>query len=111
MKVAKKLKKVLCAGLAGCLILGCLTGCGGEVCFGPEDKECTKYVIPDGTMAIADSAFCNCTELTSIKIPSGVTSIGGYAFSVCTALKTVKVPEGLNVRDCGLGSDVQVIYY
>lgn len=46
-------------------------------------------VIPDGTTAIADNAFENCTGLTSIVIPASVKSIGSYAFRGCTALERV----------------------
>ncbi len=49
-----------------------------------------EYVIPDGTTAIADNAFAECTELTSVVIPASVKTIGANAFSGCTALATVK---------------------
>lgn len=39
--------------------------------------------------SIGQSAFINCTSLTSITIPSSVTSIGDSAFSGCTSLTRV----------------------
>ena len=39
--------------------------------------------------SIGDSAFYNCTSLTSIEIPASVTSIGDSAFSNCSSLKTI----------------------
>ena len=59
--------------------------------------ECTDadIVIPekssdgDKVMSIGNSAFFDCTGLTSITIPDSVTSICGYAFKGCDALTDV----------------------
>jgi len=42
-------------------------------------------------MAIGQTAFFNCTGLTSVNIPNSVTSIGNRAFSYCDALTDVTV--------------------
>lgn len=36
--------------------------------------------------SIGDSAFCNCTGLTSVTIPDGVTNIGYRAFMGCNSI-------------------------
>ena len=48
--------------------------------FDTLGEHTVKYTLTDPT-SIGDSAFRNCSSLTSIDIPSGVTSIGSYAFN------------------------------
>ena len=45
--------------------------------------------IPNGVTDIVNSAFSNCTKLTSVTIPASVTSIGNNAFGNCEKLATV----------------------
>ena len=45
--------------------------------------------------SIGDSAFYNCSGLTSVTIPSSVTSIGGYAFSGCSGLTSITIPSSV----------------
>ncbi len=45
--------------------------------------------------SIGDSAFYNCSSLTSVTIPEGVTSIGNWAFEDCSSLTSVTIPEGV----------------
>ena len=45
--------------------------------------------------AIADSAFVNWNNITSVTIPEGVTSIGASAFTLCSSLETVNLPSTL----------------
>ena len=37
-------------------------------------------------IAIGDSAFALCSNITSIKLPSGIKKIGNYAFRGCSGL-------------------------
>ena len=45
--------------------------------------------------SIGDSAFSECTGLTSVEIPDSVTYIGGWAFFGCVLLNTVELPNGI----------------
>ncbi len=40
----------------------------------------TSVIIPDSVNVIGKNAFYNCTSLTSVTIPASVTSLGDYAF-------------------------------
>ena len=55
----------------------------------------TSVEIPEGVITIGDYAFDNCTGLTSVTIPNSVTTIGKYAFSDCRNLKNVTIPDGV----------------
>ncbi|MBQ3710196.1 MAG: leucine-rich repeat domain-containing protein [Bacteroidales bacterium] len=48
-----------------------------------------------GVTTIANNAFQNCTNLTSVRIPNSVTSIGNSAFSGCTRLTSVTIPNSV----------------
>lgn len=86
-----------------------------------ENKECAVYgqysttaintsttgaiTIPETTRgykvtAIANYAFRQCRQITSVHIPDGVTAIGDYAFDGCWALTTVNIPS--SVKSIGL---------
>ena len=58
---------------------------------------CNNSVIPnDGSIVkLADNAFYNCGELTSIDVPDGVAEIGVSAFQYCRKLESVRLPESL----------------
>ncbi len=59
-------------------------------------KDCsdiTSIVVPDTVTLIETCAFYNCTSLESVTIPDSVTSIKLYAFYNCSSLKTVRIPE------------------
>ncbi|MBR6940008.1 MAG: leucine-rich repeat protein, partial [Clostridia bacterium] len=53
------------------------------------------YSIKANTKTIADAAFSNCDNLTSVTIPDSVTSIGEYAFYECTGLASVTIPDSV----------------
>ena len=55
----------------------------------------TSVTIPEGVTSIGESAFYSCSGLTSITIPESVTSIGDYAFSGCSGLTSFTIPEGV----------------
>ena len=61
----------------------------------PENKTCSKYIIPDSVTGIGNDAFNGCMSLTSITIPNNVTSIGFNAFYRCTSLTSITIPDGV----------------
>ena len=55
--------------------------------------------IPNSVTSIGDSAFYDCSGLTSVTIPNSVTSIGNSAFSGCSGLTSIAIPN--NVTSIG----------
>ncbi|MBQ2810334.1 MAG: leucine-rich repeat protein [Clostridia bacterium] len=62
-----------------------------------NDKKIASCQIHEDTKYINNSAFYNCTALTSITIPDGVTTIGKSAFQNCTALASIVVPGNVKI--------------
>lgn len=48
-----------------------------------------------GNMQIADYAFMNCLNLTSMQLPKDLTKVGPFVFSHCSALETLDLPNTL----------------
>lgn len=53
------------------------------------------YTVPDNIDYIADWAFDECEEITSVTIPDNVTGIGAGAFSQCYRLTSVTLPSSI----------------
>ncbi len=51
--------------------------------------------IPNSVTKIGDSAFSDCSNLTSVTIPNSVTEIGGSAFYGCSNLTSVSIPNSV----------------
>ena len=61
-------------------------------------KNCTRLTsieIPDSVTTIGSSAFCDCDGLTSVKIGDSVTSIGEKAFYDCNSLMSVEIGDSV----------------
>ena len=69
-------------------------------------KSYIKYLtLPDGLTTIGDSAFYDCTGLTSITIPNNVTEIGSYAFHDCYGLRSITIPNSVtSIEHCAFAS-------
>nr|MCR5523773.1 leucine-rich repeat domain-containing protein [Clostridia bacterium] len=62
-------------------------------------KTAKEITVPSGVTQIADRAFYNCENLTSVTLPATVTSIGREAFAGCTLLTSVNIPSGVTLID------------
>ena len=71
----------------------------------PYEDFCTEKfeisdgvaIIPEGTTAIGNRAFDDCTSLESVTIPESVTEIGGRTFQGCTSLESIVIPKGVTM--------------
>jgi hypothetical protein len=55
----------------------------------------TEVAVPNGITSIGDSAFADCSRLTSVTLPNSVTSIGMYAFNHCCNLTEITLPNSV----------------
>ena len=62
-------------------------------------SDLTSVSIPNSVTSIGHSAFRNCSGLTSVTLPYGVTSISGSAFRNCRGLTSVTLPNSLRIID------------
>lgn len=56
----------------------------------------TVNMATGGNMQIADYAFMNCLNLTSMQLPKDVAKIGRFVFSHCSSLEYLDLPETLS---------------
>lgn len=54
-----------------------------------------EIILPDEIATIADQAFYDCVQLTSIMLPDNLSRIGSGAFSA-SGLKTIRIPEHIS---------------
>ena len=68
--------------------------CIGDSAFS-DCSRLTSVTIGNNVTNIGKKAFFNCSDLASIDIPNGVTSIGSYAFQKCTDLASIEIPNSV----------------
>ena len=69
----------------------------------------TSIVIPDSVTSIGSSAFSYCSRLTSIIIPNSVTSIGSEAFDGCSSLTSVTLGSSVISIDSSAFKDCSAL--
>jgi len=76
-------------------------------------KSDTSFTVPDSVTAIGDSAFTNCTKLTSVTLGNSVITIGNDTFAGCSKLTSVTL--GNSVASIGgyafYGCNLKNVYY
>jgi ABC-type tungstate transport system substrate-binding protein len=66
-----------------------------------------NYTIPSSVSAIIESAFWDCSGLTTITIPTSVKTIGNASFTGCRGLTSLDLPSSISsigrnaFQDCG----------
>ena len=86
------------------------TGISGEYNIKEETKciadfafyQCvnlTSVDIPDGITSLGNATFMDCSNLISVDLPENITYMGEYAFYKCICLKDIIMPE--NIKDFG----------
>ena len=68
----------------------------GNHLIGVKSSVSGEYTIKDGTRAVAEDAFFECSKITTINIPSSMTGIWEGAFRKCTSLQKFTVASGNN---------------
>ncbi|MDD6642460.1 MAG: leucine-rich repeat domain-containing protein, partial [Bacteroidales bacterium] len=66
----------------------------GESAFA-DCSGLTSVTIGNSVTSIGEGAFAGCSGLTSVTIPNSVTSIGGWAFDGCSGLTSVTIPNSV----------------
>ena len=89
------------AGRAGSYaILNGVVGIGDSAFY--DCTSLTSVTIPDSVTDIGDNGFWHCDDLSSVRIGNSVTNIGAEAFSNCFGLTSLTIPR--SVTSIGAGA-------
>ncbi len=64
------------------------------ICY-PPGKTNSTYTVPNSVTEIGNSAFSECSSLTTVNIPNSVNAIGLHAFLDCSSLTSVNIPNSV----------------
>ena len=70
------------------------TGSDTDLTF-EANADIKSITLPNGLIAIGESAFSDCSSLTTVVIPDTVGTIRRGAFISCTALTTLDIPASV----------------
>ena len=60
-----------------------------------ENCPITSLSLPLNLQTLGNSAFLNCTKLSSVSFPDGLISFGGLVFSGCSLLDNIIIPSNI----------------
>lgn len=72
-----------------------------------SNTEVDNFAIKEGTVVIADAAFRDITNLSSISIPNTVTHIGARAFNNCINISSINIPNKVE----SIGESAMRVYF
>ncbi len=70
-----------------------------------------EFTMKEGTTMVADQAFSNCSNITTIYTSLTLTTVGNFAFSGCTSLTDIKFANSATYYTYGTGAFDGCIYY
>ena len=72
-----------------------------------------SVVINEGVTSVGNSAFQNCTALSSVELPDSLEYIGSNAFEECISLISFELPAGIKSFSYGIfhGCAIESLYF
>lgn len=67
----------------------------GKTFKGLPKNTSGTFIIPEGVEIIAERAFAECMNITSVKLPSSLKAIREEAFDGCYGLISIVIPDGV----------------
>ncbi len=73
--------------------------------------EITEVILPEGLRKIGDEVFLKCINLERIKFPKVMDYIGKAAFKGCAKLNHVRIPQGIEILNLNIFYDCESLSY
>lgn len=71
----------------------------GQIMYGYKGIAGSSVTVKNGTKSIAESAFLEQKNITSVNLPDGLSYINKYAFLGCSGLKSITIPASVTTID------------